>query len=345
MEVFLLGYPGEVGGACTEAWHTVRIWRQLGIDVTLVPTWHAPENWRRACADIGCRTVDSAPGKLADVPGLAGSVVVSFCNSEFLSVYKEVRDLGCRVVWCNCMTFLFEQERDVFRRFGLPEKLMFQSDFQRSELEPLLREFGHSSGHGVLIRGAFDFAEFKFLPRSHKAGEPFVIGRMARPDPDKWSSNTWPIYSAVQYQRKRAMMLGVDERTLKKIGPTPTFGDCLKPNAMPVQDYLAVLHCLLPINGGARENWPRAGLEAMAAGVPVVAQNEWGWREMIVHGETGFLASNDCELAHYTACLAYDEPLRLRIAENARKRLESELASPDVIGRAWTDLFASMGAE
>ena len=53
------------------------------------------------------------------------------------------------------------------------------------------------------------------------------------------------------------------------------------------------------VNGGARENWPRAGLEAMAAGVPIVAQNDWGWREMIEHGVTGFLGGDDCELADY----------------------------------------------
>ena len=117
----------------------------------------------------------------------------------------------------------------------------------------------------------------------------------------------WPIYSAIQYANKRAIMLGINERVQEKLGASPIFADCLKPAAIPVQQFLANLHCLLPINGGARENWPRAGLEAMAAGVPVVAQNDWGWREMIEHGETGFLADNDCELAHYAALLAYDE--------------------------------------
>ena len=45
----------------------------------------------------------------------------------------------------------------------------------------------------------------------------------------------------------------------------------------------------------------------MAAGVAVVTQNDWGWREMIEHGVTGFLGGCDEELAHYTAMLAYDE--------------------------------------
>ena len=117
--------------------------------------------------------------------------------------------------------------------------------------------------------------------------EVFVVGRMARPDLDKWSSNTWPIYSAIQYANKRAFMLGIDERLHQKLGPSPIFADCLKPNAIDVRQYLGNLHCLLPVNGGARENWPRAGLEALATGVPIVAQNLWGWREMIDHGETG----------------------------------------------------------
>ena len=98
-------------------------------------------------------------------------------------------------------------------------------------------------------------------------------------------------------------------------------------------------------NGGARENWPRAGLEAMASGVPVVAQNDWGWREMIDHGETGFLANNDCELAHYTATLAYDEKLRQRIIESAYLRLADDLANSNLIWGKWKLLFKSLQAD
>ncbi len=101
----------------------------------------------------------------------------------------------------------------------------------------------------------------------------------------------------------------------------------------------------MPVNGGARENWPRVGLEAMAAGVAVVAQNEWGWREMIDHGKTGFLGSCDEELAHYTAMLAYDEKLRMRMVHAARDRLVTELANPDVLWAGWKHLFESIATE
>ncbi len=131
---------------------------------------------------------------------------------------------------------------------------------------------------------------------------------------------------------------------MEKLGPAPPWASVLRPAALPAQQFFAHLHCLLPVNGGARENWPRAGLEATAAGVPIVAQDQWGWREMIEHGTTGFLGRCDEELAHYAARLAYDEPLRLRIARAARARLVEELAAPDVLAAAWTELFQSVTA-
>jgi len=90
----------------------------------------------------------------------------------------------------------------------------------------------------------------------------------------------------------------------------------------------------------------------MAAGVPIVAQNQWGWPEMVEHGTTGFLGDCDEELAHYAATLAYDERLRIETAEAARARVEEladpetarveELADPETILAGWRQLFASV---
>jgi len=343
MRIYLIGYPGDLGGACTEAWHTIKLWRRFGVDVHLIPTWQCDSRWRRRADDLGCTTHEAGPQTLGEVPGLAGSTVVSFCNGAFLDSAAQLRELGCRLVWANCMTWLFDAERRFYRECGPFDAFMFQSEFQRCELELQLAEFGYQPERGHLIRGAFDLDEFDFAPRPHPRGDVFVIGRMARPDTDKWSSNTWPIYSAIQYANKRVLMLGLDDRTHAKLGAPPIFADCLKPMAISVQKFLATLHCLLPINGGARENWPRAGLEAMACGVPVVAQNDWGWREMIEHGVTGFLGNDNCELAHYTAMLAHDEDLRQRIIHAAHDRLMNDLANSDGIWEAWKRLFCSLG--
>ncbi len=76
--------------------------------------------------------------------------------------------------------------------------------------------------------------------------------------------------------------------------------------------FLQSLHVLVQSNAAAVENWPRVGLEAMAAGVPLVVDAKGGWLEMLRHGRTGYLCRTEDEFAYYAARLAYDEAHRLR---------------------------------
>jgi hypothetical protein len=340
-KVFVLGYPGPIGGACTELWHTVKTWRANGVDVVLCPTWgNTPQPYKRQCDDIGCTTEYYA--NVADfvrqrATSLRGCNVLGMCNDAFLKVAGILRDAGARLLWANCMTFAFQAELDFLRTGKGFDVVVFQSQHQSTLLQKRFadEEIPFDVSTSALIRGAFDPSEFPYAPRPHAYGEAFYIGRHARPDADKWSSNTWNIYTRIAYEGRRALMLGVADNTLERLGRTPEYASTLRPDAIPAQAFLSLLHCLLPINGGAGENWPRAGLEAMSAGVPVVAQNSWGWQEMITHGETGFLGNNDAELSHYAATLAYDNSLRLRMACNARDKIESEFGNHETNWRAW----------
>jgi hypothetical protein len=60
-------------------------------------------------------------------------------------------------------------------------------------------------------------------------------------------------------------------------------------------------------------------LQYMAAGLPVVANPVGMNREMIVHGETGYLASTEAEWADAINTLAYDPALRRRMGAAARR--------------------------
>lgn len=345
MRVFLIGYPGKMGGANTEALHTVKLWRRFGVDVHLVPTWGRNPAMKKQLDAIGCTTHHVPSNELERVPGLAGSVAVGFCNSHFMLNAKRLRAIGCKLVWVNCMTFLFGHEVAFFQNHGPADAMVYQSEFQRDKLEPELERFGYDPKTGHLIRGAFDvdaLKEKKPEPRPHLANDPFFMGRVARPAKSKWSSNTWKIYRQVNYPKKRAVMLGTDAQTLRKLGPAPIWATCHAPQSLDVADFFARLHLLFPINGGDRENWPRAGLEAMAAAVPIVTQDAWGWREMIDHGRTGFLGATDEELAHWAAVLAWDELLRLKVIKAARDRLIEELADPVTIWAGWRKIFDAL---
>ena len=346
MRVFLLGYSGAIGGASTEAAHTVALFRRFGVNVHLIPTWGQPPADELAKMTVlGCEThVIAGPDAIQDVPDLAGAIVVSFCNDAVFKVWPTLKNLGCRVVWSNCMTYLGAEEKSFLAAGNLFDAYHFQSNFQRECIEPQLTEFGYAADRGFLVHGAFDASGWDFAPTAHEKNTPFVMGKLGQSDPDKWSARLWDIYGKVLYREKRAILMGPTLNAVRKMGGNgPSWAEWLKPCAMSAQEFYARLHVMFTINGGAAENWPRVGLEAMASGCPIVAEDRWGWQEMIVHGETGFLGGTDEELAFFASVLANDERLRLDMARRARERLEALLAHPPTIWQGWQRIFESIG--
>jgi glycosyltransferase involved in cell wall biosynthesis len=300
--------------------------------------------WRQKVNLLGYPTIETTPEKLAEILGLKGAIVVSFCNSQFLAHADRFRDLGCRIVWAGCMCWLFDAERRHYERRGPFDAYVFQSQHQMDSLRPQLIRYGVRPGQMHLLRAAFMTEEWPFQPRTHKKREPLVVGRISRPAPDKFHPQTWRIYERIPHPvRARVMAWGPDVE--RKVGPPPPWAQVLPSRAETAQQFLGKLHVMIQANGGAQENWPRSGLEAMAAGVPIVAPNQWGWREMVRHGFTGFLADSEDEMAYYAARLAYDEGLRQFMARAARKHLEENLAPPDRIWQGWQKVFQSVGAE
>lgn len=344
-EVWLIGYAGDMGGANTECWHTVRLWRSAGWDVHLVPTWEPDPDYRRRFDALGCHT-HIAPGReLNRVPELRGKITVGMCNSHYMNNAGLLRtQLGCKIVLVNCMTFFFPHELRFFRYYGLPDAFVYQSEFQRGRLENHLTNLRIPAPNGHLIHGAFawDDPEWAFAPAPLAPDGPFVLGRCARPDADKWASELLRVYERVRHPRRAALCMGVDDAIRAKLAPVPAWAELAPPRAWPAAEFWRRLHCCLTVNGGAAENWPRVGLECFATGVPVVAERAWGWPEMIEDGRTGFLGESPEELAAAATRLAEDPELRLTIARNARERLVHSLANPERLLRQWAELFASL---
>ena len=340
--VMLFAVPAGLGGAATGAWDLVRMWRGRGLTVSLIAQLPLSGHWTAALEAVGVRVYVAGDGPLESIPNLPESICVGYCDNDFLLSAVRLRRLGCRLVWANCMTWLFPHEAMLYSRGFKLDAHVFHEKVQRASLERQLARYDYSAKQGHLIHGPFHFEDWPFEPQPRKEKAAFIVGRLARPDLGKWSRKTWAIYEQIRHPRRRAVVMGVDDRIRRWIGLAPTWAQALAPCALPARDFYRRLHCLMPINFSAQESWPRVGLEAMAVGVPIVAPRQAGWCDMITHGENGFLASTPEEFADLGTQLANDEPLRQRIAIQARLKLEQELANPDPIWSGWQRLFASL---
>ena len=84
-----------------------------------------------------------------------------------------------------------------------------------------------------------------------------------------------------------------------------------------------------------REGFPKAVIEAMACGLPVVATRVGGNGELVLEGETGFLVPRADSQALAAALLNYVENDALRAAHGtaARTRVEGAFSIDRMIGR------------
>jgi glycosyltransferase involved in cell wall biosynthesis len=84
-----------------------------------------------------------------------------------------------------------------------------------------------------------------------------------------------------------------------------------------------------------KEGLPLAPLEAMAAGLPVVATDVPGHREVVVDGETGLLvpAEDGAGFAHAIASLAGDPARRRKLGEAGRQRVLQHFAVASMVDK------------
>ena len=337
MKVFVLGCPspGHVGGANGEMLGAVSLWLKYGLDVGVIPTWNSPgPEIIKQLEGMGCSFHLPGPRLLHTVEGFAGSTVVSFCNENAFMAKRQLAKMNCRFIVAPLMCYLRQGMVSALKEHLISD-FIFQSEYQKSVLLPQAQQYGLDRFH--LVRGYIDWEKIKFAPRSHAAGEPFVIGRASRARASKWSQHWWKMYEEVP--DRQAILLGVSPDTTKQIGRAPPWAKTYKPGAISAESLWTQLHAHVTCNDMDVENWPRTGLECMAYGVPTCAENRFGWAEMLEHGVTGMLGNSPQEIGRHAATLAKNEDLRIAIATEARRQLEASIANPDLVWEQWRAAF------
>jgi glycosyltransferase involved in cell wall biosynthesis len=271
-----------------------------------------------------------------------GDAVVAFCTPKFFNHAVEIRRRKATMIWIGCMSYVHSCESIYYDKHGPVDYVIVNSKFQEQTIRPALEKWCKPN-RVVRIPSCFWADEWRFCPRSGE-GQRFYIGRLSRSANDKYSSSTWKIYDkirkAVGGGRLHARVMAWTPDLERKLGRPPDWVECLPAKAESAEAFLHTLHAMVYRNGGAQENRPRVCMEAMACGTVVVGEDEFGWPELIKHGETGFLAADHGAFAKHTAALAKDDTLRMRIAQQARDYLPTLIDAP-AIGKQWQDIFTA----
>jgi hypothetical protein len=346
MNLFAFGELDYLGGAATELWDTIKLWRRAGWGVTLISRTRPTPPWPERLAEWGVSHATADPERLARL-SVRGNVAVGVCSTAFRACYPMLKHLDARCVWVGCMTHPQAAMLRAIKRHGPCAAHVFQSHYQRHQLEPVLRGVGYDPSQGYLIRGAFDLA--RPTPAIDATPGVVTIGRLSRAAPDKFSPHTWTIYETIRQAAAerghtvRARVMGFDRQVERVTGPPPTWIETLPPGAEPPERFLASLDCLVQPGGTAIENWPRVGLEAMHLGVPLVVDAAGGWHEMLEHGQTGMLCRTEDEFVKHTLAVLDNQRLRRSLVKQACRAL-AEHADASRITSQWRRLFQEITA-
>lgn len=334
-QVWVAGFPSFYGGADTELDHLIDLFRECGVDVNLVPMFGCDARMRETVLGRGCRVLDYRDDIFGE------KTVVSFCNGQFLAKLPAIMAAArpAKVVWFNCMTYLFDRERAAHAQ-GWIDVFGFQSAYQRDCLLPQLEAI--RPVQTFPYRPYFNAARVEWRYREWEGT--YRVGRISRDDQAKFAPDTWRIFERVLvpgHLKKKVYILGYGPNAAKKIGPAPPALDWLtwSGNAIPATQFYRTIDTMIHKTGGSRENCPRVLLEAYAHGVVPIVERAYAFPELVRHGETGFMAAGSDEMSYYASFLAMNPVEHRRMAEAGRRHLEDVLTDAETSWRGWCEIL------
>ncbi|MDR2430502.1 MAG: glycosyltransferase [Puniceicoccales bacterium] len=336
--LFVYGFPGLYGGAGTELHHQIIVWLRIGLEVHIIPGDEGYAN-EPLYAEMLSRGVKIHPKDEWDALQ-PGDPILGFCNAEFLNALPEIRKRTRRTVFVNCMTWLFDREKERMAQ-GMIAMFLYQNESVRAKHKPVLHALNPGAkARFVTFKPYFDSSRFPFI--EERAKEYFGCGRISRQDADKFARNTLHIYEYfVAPVFKRGLFLGFDQRSEAKIGkPYAWIRTAANQTEVSQQDFYK--HCEIILQPtDTTENWPRVGFEAMASGSVLIVDNRGGWKQMIEHGKTGWLCKHERDFIYHASKMAYEPELRREIARAARERGQA-LGGIDASLSSWTTVLEAL---
>jgi glycosyltransferase involved in cell wall biosynthesis len=158
-------------------------------------------------------------------------------------------------------------------------------------------------------------------PRRPRGEASFVVGRLSRDVPEKHDPVEDPkLYAELVRQGCTVRIMGGTH--LSKLGCPPEV-ELLREGVRDAADFLHDLDCFVYRTHPAWfETFGRVIVEAMAAGLPVVAHASGGYLAMVRHGETGLVFRTTDEAVRHILRLRDEVGLAAQLGDAAMREVE-----------------------
>lgn len=217
---------------------------------------------------------------------------------------------------------------------SLIDKVLYVSEIQKAKLSPL-----YGAIPGFIVGNYIDPASF---PYKRKTTEPFTIGRLSRPVPEKFPEDFPVFYERLNLPRTRFRIMGWDSELSYKFS-WHTFDSRWELLPAASETHFEFLHSLdlfvYPLGHRFVESWGRSTVEAMLAGCVPIVPTGHHLQNLVVDGVTGFVCF-DFDDFRSRAWELYSNPsLRRSMSVAGRERAEHDLCDREKHLAIWKGVF------
>ncbi len=169
--------------------------------------------------------------------------------------------------------------------------------------------------NATVFPSPIDISEFSSATTTRDASGITVIGRMSRDDPGKHNFQDIELYKKLACESVRILLQGAS--CLKSELENKKHIEILETGTLKAPEFYNSIDIFYYRTGEHIETFGRVIFEAMAAGLPVIAENKGGYVDWIEHGKNGFLFNTTEEAKDLLDMLIKDKELRRYIGKNA----------------------------
>ena len=330
VKLYIFGTPGRIGGAATKIRHLLYLLHNE-FDITVVLN---SAHWLHDSAVTSFLKRLNIPYYERRHLELArGAIALVICEIDFfLSGWaKRLKEAGVRVVWSNEMMWEFKGEAEAVKA-GLVDKVHFVSAFQAAKFAELYRGVPSAIPGNYVAPEDFEFKE--------RRNNTFTIGRLSRPDPDKYPEDFPVFYEELGLPDVKYRVMAWDDK-LKQKYSWHRFGpewEVLGPEKQDTEKFLHTLDLFVyPLGHKFKESWGRSTVEAMLTGcVPLVPAGHQ-FHNLIVHGESGFICNTFDEYKHVARELYSNHALRMKLGRQCAEHARAKICNSEEHRRIWID--------